>query len=80
ENFRPFVYIMLITIPVFVWMYWLTLEHPGQLGKMVLPLAGETGYNVPVGPFPSFIVWYFVCSLAFGNLIRKTLNVQTSPT
>jgi uncharacterized membrane protein (DUF106 family) len=32
-----------------------------------------------LGPIEAWIVWYFLCSLAFTQIIRKALNVQTTP-
>jgi uncharacterized membrane protein (DUF106 family) len=27
-----------------------------------------------------WIIWYFLCSMGFTQLIRKALNIQTTPT
>ena len=83
-QFRPMVWIMLLTIPAFLWMYWMIRDgHIDSSGiQMVLPLGGEiTDWQQGlVGPMPAWIVWYFVCSMSFSQLLRKALNVQTSPT
>jgi len=84
EQFRPMVWIMLINIPVFLWIYWmvfggiLAVEAP----VITLPLLGgiESWQAGVVGPMQAWIVWYFLCSLSFTQVIRKALNVQTSPT
>lgn len=83
-QFRPMVWIMLLTIPVFLWLYWMVLdvgiEVTGQ--AMVLPMIGEVGTwrtNV-LGPIQLWLLWYFLCSLGFNQILRKALNVQTSPT
>jgi uncharacterized membrane protein (DUF106 family) len=50
---------------------------------MVMPMLGEVGWNQGVHnmvPFPAWIVWYFVCSMSLSQLIRKALNIQTTPT
>jgi uncharacterized membrane protein (DUF106 family) len=84
-QFRPMVWIMLLTIPVFLWMYWMILDV-GVGGAtdvvMVMPLVGEvTGWQMGVlGPLQAWILWYFVCSMGFAQVMRKALNVQTSPT
>jgi uncharacterized membrane protein (DUF106 family) len=83
-QFRPMVWIMLLTIPVFLWLYWMVLdvgiEVTGQ--AMVLPIFGEVGaWREPVlGPIQLWLLWYFLCSLGFNQILRKALNVQTSPT
>ncbi len=82
-QFRPMVWIMLLTIPVFLWMYWMILD--GRIAEventLTVPLAGENTWRQSVaGPIQLWIVWYFVCSMAFTQVIRKALNIQTTPT
>ncbi len=83
-QFRPMVWIMLLTIPVFLWIYWMVLDgHVVETGTaMVLPLVGEvsTWQTAVIGPIQLWLVWYFVCSLSFSQIMRKALNVQVSPT
>jgi uncharacterized membrane protein (DUF106 family) len=87
EQFRPMVWIMVLTIPVFLWMYAIIgfrgqpLYPEIELGAIVMPLIGEVGWNQGlVGPLQAWIVWYFVCSMCFTQIIRKALNIQTTPT
>ena len=81
-QFRPMVWIMLLTIPVFLWMRWkIRAGHitPDEV-RIIVPLAGSVTWQQSlVGPMPTWIVWYFLCSVAFRQLIQKTLNIQTSP-
>jgi uncharacterized membrane protein (DUF106 family) len=81
-QFRPMVWIMLFTIPVFLWMYWMLLE--GRVAEaeqiLILPLAGEVNLNQGIFVMPAWIVWYFLCSMSFTQIIRKSLNIQTTPT
>jgi uncharacterized membrane protein (DUF106 family) len=82
-QFRPMVWIMLLSIPVFLWMRWkINMGHiePGEM-QIVLPLAGTVKWTESlVGPFPTWIAWYFLCSLASRQLIQKVLNIRTTPT
>ncbi|WP_135664146.1 DUF106 domain-containing protein [Halorhabdus rudnickae] len=84
QQFRPMVWIMLLTIPVFLWLYWRT--GSGDLGvtgvAIVMPLFGEISSWTAgtLGPWPAWLFWYFICSLSFSQIVRKALNVQTSPT
>ncbi|WP_181692379.1 DUF106 domain-containing protein [Natronomonas sp. LN261] len=87
EQFRPMVWIMVLTIPVFLWMYAVVgfrgapLYPEIDLAPMVMPIVGEVGWNQGlVGPVQAWIVWYFVCSMCFTQVIRKSLNIQTTPT
>jgi uncharacterized membrane protein (DUF106 family) len=84
-QFRPMVWIMLLTIPAFLWMYWLILDV--ELGAeasrvMVMPLLGEieTWQQGVIGPLQAWILWYFLCSLGFSQVMRKAMNVQATPT
>ena len=87
EQFRPMVWIMFLTIPAFLWMFWAigyrgaTSAYPEVAAQeLVVPLAGtitwETGI---IGPIQMWIVWYFLCSMAFTQIIQKSLNIQMSP-
>ena len=87
EQFRPMVWIMLITIPVFLWMYWKilpqttgTIVDPAGL-TVVLPLIGEVDSWTAgvVGPLQAWILWYILTSISFSQIIRKSLNIQTTP-
>jgi uncharacterized membrane protein (DUF106 family) len=89
EQFRPMVWIMVLTIPVFLWMYAiigfrgapLYPDIADSLANIVMPLVGEVAWDDGVvGPVQVWIVWYFVCSMCFTQVIRKSLNIQTTPT
>ena len=83
EQFRPMVWIMLFTIPVFLWMYWMILADGTTItpATIVLPIFGETTWTGGVlGPIQAWIVWYFLCSMGFTQIIRKALDIQTTPT
>ncbi|SDF08343.1 DUF106 domain-containing protein [Halorientalis regularis] len=81
EQIRPMVWIMLLTIPVFLWMYWLLGTGQIQGQTIVLPLVGDISWRAGIlGPLQAWIVWYFLCSMGFTQIIRKALNIQTTPT
>ena len=84
EQFRPMVWIMFLTIPVFLWMYWkVGIGDPssGQFGTLVLPFRGSVAWKEQIlGPIQVWIVWYFLCSMGFTQIIRKGLNIDISPT
>jgi uncharacterized membrane protein (DUF106 family) len=85
EQFRPMVWIMFFTIPVFLWMYWSigvggNSEAQIVLDDIVLPLAGKVSWTDQVlGPVQVWIIWYFLCSMGFTQIIRKSLNIDISP-
>ncbi|AOW79657.1 HTR-like protein [Halodesulfurarchaeum formicicum] len=84
EQLRPMVWIMVITIPVFLWMYW-KIRPPAHINpaeaSMVMPMVGEVELAAGVvGPLQAWILWYILNSIGFSQIIRKALNIQTSPT
>ncbi len=82
EQFRPMVWIMLLTIPIFLWMYWKILDGHITSSEMevVLPMVGTKEWTSRVlGPMQAWIVWYFLCSMGFTQLLRKSLNIDMTP-
>jgi uncharacterized membrane protein (DUF106 family) len=79
-QFRATVWIMLLTIPIFLWLRWKVRD--GHLGTdetgLVVPLAGEvTWQQALLGPMATWIVWYFVCATASRQVIRKFAELWT---
>jgi len=87
EQFRPMVWIMFLTIPAFLWMFWVigyrgsNSAYPEVAAQeLVMPLAGVVTWDTGiVGPIQVWIVWYFLCSMAFTQLVQKSLNIRMSP-
>ncbi|MEF8780296.1 MAG: DUF106 domain-containing protein [Haloferacaceae archaeon] len=84
EQFRPMVWIMFLTIPAFLWMYWMIgfrgSDAHGTFDAIVVPIAGTVEWTSGIaGPIQMWIVWYFLCSMAFTQIIQKSLNIQMSP-
>jgi len=84
EQFRPMVWIMFLTIPAFLWMYWALGFRGGDVHytfqSIVVPLAGEVSWKEGiVGPLQIWIVWYFLCSMAFTQIIQKGLDISMTP-
>ena len=87
EQFRPMVWIMFLTIPAFLWMFWVIGYRGSESAypaiatqEIVVPLAGAVTWDAGlVGPLQMWIVWYFLCSMAFTQIVQKSLNIQMSP-
>jgi uncharacterized membrane protein (DUF106 family) len=84
EQFRPMVWIMFLTIPAFLWMFWAVGYRGGaaqyDLQSIVVPIAGEVAWTTGiVGPIQVWILWYFLCSMAFTQIIQKGLNISMTP-
>jgi uncharacterized membrane protein (DUF106 family) len=87
EQFRPMVWIMFLTIPAFLWMFWVIgyrgsdAAYPAVAAQeLVVPFAGSVTWDTGiVGPIQMWILWYFLCSMAFTQLVQKSLNIEMSP-
>jgi uncharacterized membrane protein (DUF106 family) len=80
-QFRPMVWIMIFTIPVFLWIYWkiLTGNIDSSEMEIIIPFAGKTSWTDGIlGPLQLWILWYFMSSMAFTQVIRKALGIQTT--
>jgi uncharacterized membrane protein (DUF106 family) len=84
ENFRPMAWITLLTIPAFLWMYWMigtrggTTHLVGLEQTVVMPFAGEVDWKGgSIGPIPAWIAFYFLCSMGFTQVMRKALDLDT---
>ncbi|QLG63291.1 DUF106 domain-containing protein [Halorarum salinum] len=86
EQFRPMVWIMVFTIPFFLWLYWkigfrgASGDPNAEFADVVLPIAGQVAWTDGIFIMPTWIIWYFLCSMAFTQIIQKGLNIQMSPT
>lgn len=71
---RPMVYAMLVTVPVFLWITWLTVNPAAAITPAVqmLPLAGRVVWTAKlVGPLQVWTVWYIACSLLSGIASKR---------
>ena len=72
-QFKPMLYIGIVSIPLFMWSYLYIGEHHLV---MTFPFWGEqviTG--TVIGPVIYWFYWYFICSIPVSQIIRKALNV-----
>ena len=86
QQFTPMIYIMIVTIPIFFWIYEKIRAMPmsGEVtaaiadlsNSMVIPFAGLSSYfDVYLWIFPLWLLWYLLCSLCMTQIIRKALNI-----
>ncbi len=86
QQFTPMIYIMIVTIPIFFWIYEKIRAMPmsGEVtaaiadlsNSIVIPFAGLSSYfDVYLWIFPLWILWYLLCSLCMTQIIRKALNI-----
>jgi len=73
-QFRPMLYIGIISIPLFMWLYSFISANPDL--TMTFPFWGTHPINATVlGPILYWFYWYFVCSLPVSQIIRKALDI-----
>ncbi|HEY9245781.1 MAG TPA: EMC3/TMCO1 family protein [Candidatus Methanoperedens sp.] len=74
QQFKPMLYISIISLPLFFWVYLVIVQKPDA--SMIFPFWGEqklTGYVL--GPIQYWLFWYFICSLPISQITRKSLNI-----
>ncbi len=83
-QFKPTIWIMVLTIPIFIWLYWSfggmgASPHLDAIPKVVFPFAGSVEFNESVISLPfgrAWLLWYIICSISLGQVARKTLGVN----
>jgi len=74
QQFKPMIYISIISIPLFYWVYLVIGNAPDA--TMIFPFWGERLLDQPLfGPFQYWLFWYFLCSIPISQMTRKSLNV-----
>lgn len=77
EQFKPMAWIMIITVPIFLWLLFVVKNTPLEsLGVVTFPFWGEIALSAGTPLLlPAWILWYMICSLTFSQVIRKALNI-----
>ncbi len=85
-QFRPSVWILVLTLPLFLWMFWTFSTrfggspHIEQMPTLVMPFGGPMEFSESVFSRPRFLeawlLWYIICSFGFGQILRKALGVN----
>ena len=73
-QFKPMLYIGIISIPLFMWIYFYIKSSGGII--MTFPFWGTHSItDMVLGPILYWFYWYFVCSLPVSQIIRKALDI-----
>jgi uncharacterized membrane protein (DUF106 family) len=79
EQFKPMAYILLVSIPIFLWLIYklpLVTELHGELAGIIFPFFGSRAlWNGAIWIVPAWILWYMICSIAISQVIRKSMNI-----
>lgn len=74
QQFKPMLYISVISIPLFYWVYLVISQNPNA--SMVFPFWGLQKLDTYIiGPFQHWLFWYFICSIPVSQVTRKALNI-----
>lgn len=74
QQFKPMLYISIISIPLFFWVYLVIGRNPDA--TMFFPFWGEQKLTDNLlGPFQYWLFWYFLCSIPVSQMTRKALNI-----
>lgn len=74
QQFKPMLYISIISIPLFYWVYLLIGQNPDA--TMIFPFWGEQRLGATVfWAFQYWLFWYFLCSIPVSQMTRKALNI-----
>jgi uncharacterized membrane protein (DUF106 family) len=73
EQFKPMIYIMVISVPIFFWL-WFRLAQTTT--TITLPYYGVHNlHDAIIWVIPAWIIWYMICSITLSQVIRKALNI-----
>jgi len=73
QQFKPMLYISIISIPLFYWVYLLISQNPDA--TMIFPFWGEQRLEATIWIFQYWLFWYFLCSIPISQITRKALNI-----
>ena len=77
QQMKPMAYIMIITIPIFMWI-WLYVEA-ASVGTAIFPLIGEKAFTDGfILGLPYWVLWYMVCSIPIAQMIRKAIGIRSA--
>lgn len=77
NTFRPLVWTMFVTVPVFLWLSWFVMNPAGAIvtAAPVIPVIDQIVWSARlVGPMQIWMVWYFMSSLASNLLVKRTTS------
>ncbi|WP_248907229.1 DUF106 domain-containing protein [Halocatena marina] len=75
-QFRPMVWSMIVTVPVFLWLRWAVMAPTAAAipVALTLPVVGQIALSATlIGPLKVWIVWYIGGSISASVLSRRLL-------
>ena len=76
QQMKPMAYIMIITIPIFMWIWMYVESHPDMW--VIFPLFGLTELSSAfIFTLPFWVLWYMMCSIPLTQVVRKVLGIRS---
>ena len=76
EQFKPMAYILLVSIPIFLWIIYKLPTLQGPAARIAFPYFGAMPISTgAIWIIPAWILWYMICSIAISQVIRKSMNI-----
>jgi len=76
QQMKPMAYIMIITIPIFMWIWIYVESHPEMV--VTFPLFGVTELSSAfIFSLPFWVLWYMMCSIPITQVVRKALGIRS---
>jgi len=76
QQMKPMAYIMIITIPIFMWIWMYVESHPDMWA--LFPLFGLTELSSAfIFTLPFWVLWYMMCSIPITQVVRKALGIRS---
>jgi len=76
QQMKPMAYIMIITIPIFMWIWMYVEKHQDMV--VTFPLFGVTELSSAfVFSLPFWVLWYMMCSIPITQVVRKALGIRS---
>ena len=76
QQMKPMAYIMIITIPIFMWIWMYVENQPAMV--VTFPLFGVTELSSAfIFGLPFWVLWYMMCSIPLTQVVRKALGIRS---
>ena len=73
QQMKSMTYIMVITIPIFMWMW------KYASGFVIFPLIGVVELTAAfIWGMPYWVLWYMVCSIPLTQMVRKGIGIKST--
>jgi len=74
-QFKPMFYSGIVTIPIFMWLWIKTQNNASILVPFHKTAIHISDPFIPFLPFPWWIFWYLLCSIAISQVIKKVFRL-----